>query len=166
MKVIFLTLIFALTFQSIYSQNSDSRGAAKDSIDTTQDAFSKISRKSNPQSGEVKFHQDKRIEQQLTENFSTSAAFVNGFRVQVFSSNAHSFAKDQAFKLEQMLNETFPEYKVYVTYSSPFWKVRVGDFLTQQEARVFSDELTRKLPNLKKETYTVKDRVVVSDKKD
>lgn len=161
LKYFIFLLTCSFVLQPVFSQIDES-----EKNDTLKSGFAKISEKVDSKSGEVIFHQDKRIESMMVENVSTSAAFANGFRVQVFSSNAHSAAKDQAFKLEQTLNENFPDYKVYVTYSSPFWKVRIGDFLTQQDARAFSDELVKKIPNLRKETYTVKDRVVVSDKKD
>ena len=139
----------------------------KDSIrpDATIKAFQEISKQETSKSGVVNFHQDKRIEKLVIENItSPTSAVVHGFRVQVFSSNAHRTAREEAFNLEHKLMEAFPEMKVYVSYTSPFWKVRVGDFFAQDEARIFSEELLRRFPTLRKETYTVRDRISVSEK--
>lgn len=132
--------------------------------DSTKNVFSQISEKNFPESGEVKFYQDKRIEKLVIENISTRGALVQGYRVQVFSSNAHRTAREEAFKVERMLQETFPDMGIYVSYSSPFWKVRIGDFHTQQEAREFAEELLKEFPSLKKATYTVRDRISISER--
>lgn len=82
-----------------------------------------------------------------------------GYRIQVFSSNVHRTAKTEAFNIEKELTAAFPETGVYVTYTSPFWKVRVGDFKTTEDAREFSEELVAAFPSLKATTYIVKDKV-------
>lgn len=82
-----------------------------------------------------------------------------GYRIQVFSSNVHGTAKTEAFNIEKELTAAFPETGVYVTYTSPFWKVRVGDFKTTEEAKAFSEELVSAFPALKPTTYIVKDKV-------
>ena len=111
----------------------------------------------------VIIHQDKRIEKVLTERKSQSGshatATASGYRVQVFSSNVQRTAKSDAFKVEKEIKEIFPEQNVYVNYTSPFWKVRVGDFKTMQEAQAFRNELINVFPNFKSETYTVKDQI-------
>jgi len=82
-----------------------------------------------------------------------------GFRIQVFSSNVQRTAKSEAFKIEKEIRTAFPELGVYVSYTSPFWKVRVGDFKTSQEAQDFSSELIAAFPSLRNATYTVKDKI-------
>ncbi|MDD4490006.1 MAG: SPOR domain-containing protein [Paludibacter sp.] len=158
-----ILLIGLTTFLSVYI---NAQSVKPDSIqpDTTKNAFKVISEKVKPGSGEVIFHQDKRIEQLITDNTTTSSVIVNGYRVQVFSSNAQRTAREEAFNLEQMLMGAYPDMNVYVSYNSPFWKVRIGDFHTLPEARKFSEELLNKFPALRKETYTVRDRILVSDK--
>lgn len=112
-------------------------------------------------SGSVEFFHDPRIEKLVMENVQQLARQTvnHGFRVQVFSSNAQRVAKDQAFKLETQLKNAFPQTGVYVTYSSPFWKVRIGDFGTPEDAREFTTELLRKFPGLRSQTYTVRERI-------
>ena len=113
--------------------------------------------------GSVKVYQDSRIDQLVNEHKSISEAKStitgNGYRVQVFSSNVQRTAKAEAFKIEKALRDEFPDYEVYVNYTSPFWKVRVGDFKTFNDAQELRRELIAVFPNLRSETYTVKDVV-------
>jgi len=129
-----------------------------------KNAFEIISSRDTLSGGQVIIHQDKRIEKIVADNTAGSGAITHGYRVQVFSSNVQRTAKDEAFALEQRLREAFPGVGVYVSYSSPFWKVRVGNFQTSTEAREFSEELLALFPRLKSTTYTVRDRIIVTGK--
>jgi len=157
---------FLLALVFLYSIVVSAQDLVNDSIgrDVQKNAFEKISKRNHLSEGTVHFYQDARIEKIVIENSTTLNTEVQGYRVQVFSSNAHRTAKDEAFKLEQRLSQVFPDHKVYVTYSSPFWKVRMGDFYTQEAARTFMDELLGTFPSLRKETYTVRDRITVTEK--
>ncbi len=66
---------------------------------------------------------------------------VVGFRVQIFSSNNAASAKSEANSKARQSMSRFPQYRSYVTYSSPYWKVRVGDFRTSQEASAAASSL-------------------------
>jgi hypothetical protein len=114
----------------------------------------------------VNIHQDKRVDQLLANrkysNASRDQATTNGYRVQVFSSNVQRTAKNEAFKIEQEIRDAFPDEAVYVNYSSPFWKVRVGDFTTQAEARTFRTKLIDAFPTLKSEIYIVREQILTS----
>jgi hypothetical protein len=92
-----------------------------------------------------------------------SFATTPGFRVQVFSSNEQKTAKTQAYKIEEKIKEKFPEMAVYVSYFSPFWKVRVGDCLSNVEAQDLRDDLKKEFPEYQQETYIVKDQVLVPE---
>ena len=117
----------------------------------------------------VKIHQDKRIEQLLTNkrnpNSTQNQSTTNGYRVQVFSGNVQRIAKNDAFKIERQIRETFPNQTVYVNYSSPFWKVRVGDFSTHAQAQSFRSKLIEAFPNLRSEIYIVREQIIISASK-
>ena len=112
----------------------------------------------------VQITQDSRI-YQLFENMATGGVqqtmSISGFRVQVYSSNVQKTAKDEAFKIESNLKTAFPEHAVYVTYTSPFWKVRLGDFKTNADADAFRSLLISKFPSLKNSTYIVRDQIII-----
>lgn len=108
----------------------------------------------------IKIYQDKRIESLFMDRqLQNNTATITGYRVQVFSSNAQRSAKENAFYTEQLVTQKFPHRGVYVTYNSPFWKVRVGDFRTLEEAREFRNELMKAFPELKNEMYVVRDEI-------
>jgi hypothetical protein len=156
---------FLFAFAVLFTLVSHAQVPATDNtgMNNRKNAFEKISMKSHASEGAVQFNQDARIEKIVVENSSALNTEVQGYRVQVFSSNAHRTAKEEAFKLEQRLTQVFPDHKVYVSYSSPFWKVRIGDFYTPEAARTFMDVLLGTFPSLRKETYTVRDRITVSE---
>lgn len=83
-----------------------------------------------------------------------------GFRLQVFSSNEQRTAKDDALVVERKLRSSFPGVGVYRVYNSPFWKVRVGDFRSMDEARTFRTNLLKLLPELGREAYTVRENKI------
>ena len=149
-KRIFL-FVFLITVFTIQAQQSGT--------DVKKNAFEIITSKDSLKKGSVKIHQDKKIEKLVNENANPTSSNVNGFRIQVFSSNVHRTAKEDAFNLERRLREAFPELPVYVSYSSPFWKVRVGDFLSQGEAKQYAEEIFKVFPKLRSETYTVRDKI-------
>ena len=50
----------------------------------------------------------------------------SGFRIQVFSDNDYRTAKNNALYKEGLIQQAFPELETYVTFTSPFWRLRVG----------------------------------------
>lgn len=116
----------------------------------------------------VKMQHDKRIEQLVIASksgISSNQGTSTGYRVQVFSSNTQRTAKSEAFKIEKKINEEFPEQAVYVNYSSPFWKVRVGDFKTQAQAQSFRSQLIEVFPTMRTEAYIVREQIHTSGSK-
>ncbi|MEI6752525.1 MAG: SPOR domain-containing protein [Paludibacter sp.] len=111
----------------------------------------------------VKIVQDKRIESLLVnKKVAAQELTASGFRIQVFSSNIQKTAKNNAFGIEKQIQELFPELPVYVNYTSPFWKVRVGDFKSKADAQMARNKLTEAFPNLKSEIYVVPEQINVT----
>ncbi len=138
----------------------------------TQDIFETLENTDSVTQATVKIHQDQRVEKLLVGKGgssysynSQSQATVSGFRVQVFSSNMQRTAKTDAFKIEKQIREEFPNEGVYVNYTSPFWKVRVGDFRTMSEAQSFRAQLIEAFPGMRSETYVVREQVFISGSK-
>lgn len=86
-----------------------------------------------------------------------------GFRVQVFSDNNARTAKNEARAKQRTISSRFPQYQTYVMYTSPYWRLKVGDFRTQQEANAAADELRKAFPAYSKEIRVVRDRVNIAD---
>ena len=85
---------------------------------------------------------------------------VDGYRVQIYSSNQQQTAKSEALELETKLNQTIGQ-TVYVQYLPPFWKVRIGDFRTYEEAREYKKIFVAQYPDLMGDTYIVRDKILV-----
>lgn len=83
---------------------------------------------------------------------------MDGYRVQIFSSNQQQAAKAEALKLENQLKDKLSQ-AVYVLYLPPFWKVRVGDFRTYDEAKEYKRIIVEEFPALMGNTYIVRDRI-------
>lgn len=96
--------------------------------------------------------------QQVRGNETT----MRGFRVQLFSSNNARTAREAAFKVEKTIRERLPHMAVYVTYTSPFWRVRVGNCPTHDDAQRLRQYLIEQLPQLSTETYIVPDQILLN----
>ena len=82
-----------------------------------------------------------------------------GYRVQVFSDNNVRTAKAEASSKHRVISARFPQYQTYVRYNSPYWRLKVGDFKTQQEANAAAEELRKAFPAYSKEIRVVRDRI-------
>ena len=85
---------------------------------------------------------------------------VDGYRVQIYSSNRQQTAKSEALELETRLKEKLNQ-TVYVQYLPPFWKVRLGDFREYEEAKEYKKEFVQLFPELIGDTYIVRDKIKV-----
>ena len=85
---------------------------------------------------------------------------MEGYRVQIYSSNQQQTAKTEALELETRLKDAISQ-TVYVQYLPPFWKVRVGDFRTYEEAREYKRQFVAQYPDLMGDTYIVRDKILV-----
>jgi len=83
---------------------------------------------------------------------------VPGWRVQIYSSNNQLVAKQEAEQLKERLEKelTVP---IYLDFIQPFWKVRVGNFLTAEEAKAYREQLIEQFPELQAESYPVRDQI-------
>ncbi|HYK46919.1 MAG TPA: SPOR domain-containing protein [Parafilimonas sp.] len=73
----------------------------------------------------------------VTARMSSNGLF-KGYRLQVLNTRS----RDDAFKTKAMLLENFPDEKTYVLYQSPYFKVRIGNFVNRNDAENFKKELS------------------------
>lgn len=92
---------------------------------------------------------------------STQKRETRGYRIQIFSNNRGAEAKTKAFKIKENVQTKNPDLDVYVTYTSPFWKVRIGNCETHEEAQKLRTEIIRQFPEYAPETYIVPSTVLV-----
>ena len=93
-------------------------------------------------------------------NGSREMIEIDGYRVQIYSSNQQQVAKSEALDLESKLKDKI-EQTIYVQYLPPFWKVRLGDFRTYDEAKEYKKQFVEAYPAMIGDTYIVRDKIKV-----
>jgi hypothetical protein len=80
-----------------------------------------------------------------------------GYRVQFFISSNRT----EAYGAQTKFNELYPEYKTYIIYSEPNFKVRAGDFRSKLEAARLMEQLRGQFPSL----FIISEKINLSDTK-
>lgn len=120
--------------------------------------------------GKVVINQDPAIRQMVGRRLSGENIEKNddqvflktdGYRTQVFSGNDQRSSKGEAARKEKMVKELFPDIPTYITYTAPFWRLRVGDFRSREEAFQLQRRLSEAFPSFAKEMYIVKDDIKI-----
>lgn len=65
-----------------------------------------------------------------------------GFRIQIIQSRD----RNQVFAEKAKIYQQFPELQPYLIYQQPYYKLKVGNFKTQEEAETYQKQLTRLFP--------------------
>ncbi|MEG1574070.1 MAG: SPOR domain-containing protein [Bacteroidales bacterium] len=108
----------------------------------------------------VKVHQDPRLDVILKHgSTATERRIIAGYRIQVFSDNSQRRAKDEAQSRATIIEDYDSDLAAYVTFNSPFWRVRVGDFTSYEDATVKLRELKSAFPNYT-DMRIVKDNII------
>ena len=107
----------------------------------------------------VTIHQSEKIAERMNQRPLSSGEEAKGYRVQVYSSNSGQAARQKAFNIERHILSKHPKLEVFVSYNAPFWKVRVGNCRTQQEAQQLKSILLEEFPEYKASIYIVRDNI-------
>lgn len=86
-----------------------------------------------------------------------------GFRIQVYSDNS-SNGKANAQARAKALSVKFPQYRTYLSYNAPSWRLRIGDFKDHSEASAALGKVRGAFPAYSSEMIVVKDNVNVWSK--
>ncbi|MDO4512010.1 MAG: SPOR domain-containing protein [Bacteroidales bacterium] len=82
----------------------------------------------------------------------------SGYRVQVlFSSakNGRAVAQERARKIARK----YPQYRAYMSYVAPRWRLRFGDFKTIEDARYLANRIKSAFPEMRADVAVVTDKV-------
>ncbi len=125
-----------------------------------EDIFERLSAHTNGQ-GIVHITQDSKMialfDKKIMENEEKQYITFLGYRVQVYMGNNQKKSKSDALEREKKIKEVFPELSSYLSFASPFWKLRVGDFRTHTDALVMSKKILSAFPEMAGEVYIVRD---------
>jgi hypothetical protein len=100
-------------------------------------------------SGGVIVHKDPRLDVLVKKQGDANAAvrraaarFAKGYRLLVINTNK----RDEAIAAKTKIYTSFPELKAYLVYQSPYFKLKVGNFRTRDEAQQYQKDLSAFFP--------------------
>lgn len=88
--------------------------------------------------------------------FNERVRTVPGYRVQIAAlSGANS--REQAFELKRRFKEEYPEVEVYIIFTEPNFRIKVGDFTSKLDAFVFMRRIKDSYPGtiVKENVYPI-----------
>lgn len=62
---------------------------------------------------------------------------INGYRIQLFSGNERNNANNIKTKFLKL----YPDQTAYLSYNQPYFKIRIGDFRTKLDAKLFYNKI-------------------------
>src|SRR5690348_14927292 len=111
-------------------------------------------------------HKDPRIDLLLKKQGDVNAAIrkanartAKGYRLLVINTNK----RDEAIAAKTKVYTNFPELKAYLVYQSPYFKLKVGNFRTREEAQDYQKSLGVYFP---KGVFIVNDIIEITPEKD
>ena len=82
-----------------------------------------------------------------------------GYRIQAYTDNNVRTAKAAAQQRARDIAMKFPQYRSYISYKAPAWRLRIGDFKTQREAQAALQRIKSVYPKFAREMVIVRDRI-------
>jgi len=106
--------------------------------------------------GRVNIYQDSRVDTILKRHieYNQQLEGIDGYRVHIFfdAGNQSLSRANQAAARYQML---YPTDTAYVSFSEPYYRVRVGDFRTRLDADGYLQKIIKDYPN----AFVIKDKI-------
>jgi hypothetical protein len=102
------------------------------------------------QTNSVVVHKDPRIDSLISRQIEIndvttkdSRRNVPGYRILVITSTD----RNKIFSAKGQVYQQYPELQPYIMYQAPSYKLKVGNFKTQEEAQVYFDKLVKIYPS-------------------
>lgn len=114
----------------------------------------------------VVVHKDPRLDILLKKQGEVNAAIkkanartARGYRLLVINTNK----RDEAIAAKTKVYTNFPELKAYLVYQSPYFKLKVGNFKTRDEALQYQKSLGYYFP---KGVFVIADTIEITPEKE
>ncbi|MGE5427344.1 MAG: SPOR domain-containing protein [Methylococcaceae bacterium] len=106
--------------------------------------------------GKLPLRQDARITDMLIRHSQINQKHkgIDGFRLEIFFGSDNK-AREKATRVKNEFNLIYPTIPAYVSFQTPNFKVRVGDFRNKSEALKTKAAISAKFPN----AFIVKDNI-------
>jgi hypothetical protein len=98
--------------------------------------------------GHIELIQDDRVDLLVSKHvqLNQNRKGIEGYRIQIFFDSGNN-SKTKAQSIEEGFRAKYPNVGVYLTFKSPNYKVRVGDFRTRLDAQRFLNSIIDEYPN-------------------
>lgn len=116
-----------------------------------------FSQNNTPEEGTITINQDERISELVDRHIEINKASegkIAGWRVQIYNSSGTN-SRTEAQNARKLFLSKYPEVGAYLIYQPPFFKIRVGDFRTKEEAYSFYKQVLQDFPV----SYLVNDQI-------
>lgn len=148
-KLVFIMVVALLACSETDAQTIDS-------IYISDDIFAKINTADS--GGSMQIYQDPALHVLMDKtNRINKKDGLEGYRIQIFSGSGQD-ARDHSYKIQTEFLQQFPDFDpdlIYNIYQAPFFKLRLGDFRSKNEAVEFFHLVKQKFPN----SYIVKSKI-------
>lgn len=107
--------------------------------------------------GSVVIEQDPRVQELIDRHIEINKANngkIQGWRVQIYNSSG-SNSRTEAQNARKLFLSKYPEVGAYLIYQPPFFKIRVGDFRSKDEAYNFYKQILPIFPV----SYLISDQI-------
>ena len=149
------------------STSKDKKVKEKDKKKTEAEKLNELDEADNNKKEETKKDEEKKKKEEVTvkkpKRQHTSQQTIEshsvGFRIQAYSDNNHKTAKAAAQQRARDIAMKFPQYRSYITYKAPSWRLRIGDFKSRQEAQAALQRIKSVYPKFAREMVIVRDRI-------
>jgi hypothetical protein len=98
--------------------------------------------------GHVQIIQDEKVDLLVSKHIqiNQNRKGLEGFRIQIFFDSGNN-SKTKAESIYEGFKAKYPDVGAYLSFKSPNYKVRVGDFRTRLDAQRFLNEIITEYPN-------------------
>lgn len=111
-------------------------------------------------------HKDPRVDALIKKQAAINSAIkkttgrtMKGYRLLIINTNS----RDEAIAAKTKIYTHFPDQKAYLTYQSPFFKLKAGNFQTREDAKRYQDLMNTLFP---KGVFIMNDTIEVKPEKD
>lgn len=117
-----------------------------DSTLLNKDIFEIMPSRSKGDAGQVTVNQSIEVKSAMRERIASSSfRILPGYRVRIYFSNAQN-AREASLAASEVFKEKHPGHNVYRSFTSPNFKVTVGDFRSRSEALVLLNSIKSDFP--------------------
>ena len=150
MKRLLIVLIVLIVSISSFSQ------AFNDSVIFKIYYSNLVTKSVKANQGTIAIYQDSSLLRLFNKHISINQNDINlsGWRIQIYNSSGKE-AREEANEVRNKFMNSYFDTKAYLIYQPPFFKIRVGDFRTKQEAFALYKTLLTIYPL----SYLVQDKI-------